>query len=76
MMILSFQDLLVQAQLASSKKRAKQLVADGGVALNDQVEANPLRPIDVNTDILHGAFSVVRVGRKRMALLRWVPSAA
>ena len=54
-------DLLVESELAASKTKARQFVADGGVRVNDVV-ATEGRPVGEH-DLLHGRFVLVKRGK-------------
>ena len=66
-------DLLVHIHMAPSKKRARKLIADGGVMLNDQTQLEATRVISRDDDFLPGNFTVVRVGKKRTVVRWWSP---
>jgi tyrosyl-tRNA synthetase len=62
-------DLLVTAQLAASKREAKDFLAAGSVTVNGR-KVGPddrLRP----GDLLHGRYAAIRRGKKAWHLTRW-----
>jgi len=63
-------DLLVEAELAASKSKARQFLADGAVRVNDAVADG--RPV-AEQDLLHGRFVLLRRGKAAYAVVEAQP---
>lgn len=63
-------DLLVGSGLAESKGAARRSIKEGGAYVNNQrIESNDWEPAD--TDLIHGAWLVLRRGKKNFAGVRF-----
>ncbi|RMD63753.1 MAG: tyrosine--tRNA ligase, partial [Planctomycetota bacterium] len=62
-------ELLPQTTLASSKRQAKQLLAEGAVSVNSE-RAEPSRRLTC-ADLLHNEAILLRRGKKHWHLTRW-----
>jgi tyrosyl-tRNA synthetase len=65
---ISILDALVELQLASSKSEARRFVESGGVSVNNQ-KVQTLEEVLDNSSAIHGAFSIVRRGKKQYGIL-------
>jgi tyrosyl-tRNA synthetase len=61
-------DALVELQLASSKSEARRFVESGGVSVNNQ-KVPTLEEVLDKSSAIHGAFSIVRRGKKQYGIL-------
>jgi tyrosyl-tRNA synthetase len=61
-------DALVDLQLASSKSEARRFVESGGVSVNNQKVMSIDQILD-RSSAIHGAFSIVRRGKKLYGIL-------
>jgi tyrosyl-tRNA synthetase len=64
---LSLIDLLVESGLSTSKSTARTAIEQGGVSINNRRQNSVAVTINSN-DLLHGAYVVVRRGKKEYAL--------
>lgn len=62
-------DLLVETELAKSKREAREFIANGSVTVNG-VKLAPDTPLTQN-DLLHGSLMAIRRGKKNWHLIRW-----
>ncbi len=62
-------DLLVETELAKSKREAREFIANGSVTVNGAKLA-PDTPLTPN-DLLHGSLMAIRRGKKNWHLIRW-----
>jgi tyrosyl-tRNA synthetase len=63
-------DALVVAGLASSKGEARRTVAQGGAYVNNRVAESDQQRLTAS-DLVGGSLIVLRMGRKKYALLRF-----
>ena len=63
-------ELLVAAQLASSKGQARRDIAGGGINLNNARQTDPQRIVALS-DLLFGRFLLLRKGKKNYVLARF-----
>ncbi len=63
-------DLLVAAQLASSRGQARRDIAGGGVNLNNVRQTDPQKIVSLN-DLMFGRFLLLRKGKKHYVLARF-----
>jgi tyrosyl-tRNA synthetase len=62
-------ELLVETELAKSKREAREFIANGSVTVNGAKLA-PDTPLTPN-DLLHGSLMAIRRGKKNWHLIRW-----
>lgn len=62
-------DLLVETELAKSKREAREFIANGSVAVNGHKLA-PDTPLTA-AHLLHGSLMAIRRGKKNWHLIRW-----
>lgn len=62
-------EVLVQAGLADSKKRAREFVQNGAIAINGD-KVNETRTL-TGDDLLHGHTILIKRGKKNWTLTRW-----
>lgn len=63
-------DLLIAAGLASSKREAREFLAAGAIRVNG-TQHDGSRPIKTG-DLLHDRLTVLKRGKKKQAVVRWV----
>ena len=62
-------DLLLASGLASSKRAARELIAQGAIQLNGQPVRDPAKAVVPATEALHGRYLVLRKGKKSYHVL-------
>ncbi|RMH30680.1 MAG: tyrosine--tRNA ligase [Planctomycetota bacterium] len=62
-------ELLVETELAKSKREAREFIANGSVTVNGQ-RLTPDTPL-TTAHLLHGSLMAVRRGKKNWHLIRW-----
>jgi tyrosyl-tRNA synthetase len=62
-------DLLLSTGLATSKRAARDLIAQGAIQLNGQPVSDPARMVSPREEALHGRFLVLRKGKKSYHLV-------
>jgi len=62
-------DLLLASGLASSKRAARELIAQGAIQLNGQPVRDPAKAVAPATEALHGRYLVLRKGKKSYHVL-------
>ena len=63
-------DLLIAAGLASSKREAREFLAAGAIRVNGHPHDGST-PITA-ADLLHDRLTVLKRGKKKQAVVRWV----
>ncbi|MEO1009146.1 MAG: tyrosine--tRNA ligase [Planctomycetota bacterium] len=68
-------ELLIEAGLASSKREAREFLANGAIRINGQpVKLDPAKAALTKVHVLHGKLTVLKRGKKKQCVVRWVSS--
>ncbi len=63
-------DILVETNLASSKREARTFVQSGAIMIND-IKMDDIEYVVTNEHALHDAYAVVRRGKKKYAIINF-----
>ncbi|TVP83545.1 MAG: tyrosine--tRNA ligase, partial [Alkalicoccus sp.] len=67
---ISLVDLLVEAEIVTSKRQAREDVKNGAVYINGE-RCRELDKVVGEEDKLEGAFTIIRRGKKKFFLIKW-----
>jgi tyrosyl-tRNA synthetase len=64
-------DLLAEAKISPSKRRAREDIVNGAISLNDQ-RCSDLGRLVTLADRLQGQYIVIRRGKNKYHLVKWI----
>ena len=65
---LTYSGLIVQSGLRKTRGDAKRVIKQNGLQINGEAVKED-RLIDLNSDLLHGKYLIMKVGKKNFALI-------